>query len=182
MSPAKDSTGPGPEIQEIKRRVWKTQEHRRLERHQFDETSLRQPSRENGFWRLPSVQKPSFKSEKAAGEQLPGSGPEKPITIDDSEPSPPVTASVPLESSRSLMPPPPPPTSRNQTVYLRCSLRLDIAHGGSSAEIRDKLDRLVKIMGDYGRYRLDNDQSADMRSSVLHICRDINCEFLHRNI
>lgn len=178
----RDSERPESETQESTRRVWKTQKHRKLERYHFDKIPIWRPSRENGSKLLPSVLRPTPRLERAANEQTPGSSPEIPITIDDYRPSPPAAASVSLESSRSLMPPPPPPASRIQRVYLRCSLRLDMVHDGPSVEIREKLDRLLQNMGDYGRLLLDVDQSVHMRDSVLHICRDINCEFLHHNI
>ena len=181
-STIRDSPRPEPEVQERTRRVWKTREHCKFERQGFEEISKWRLSRDNGFRSLPSVRTLNPRLERAASEQVLGSGPDKPITIDDSEPSISVDASISPDSSQSLMPPPSLPASRTQRVYLLCSLRLDVVHDGPSGEIRDKLDQLLQIMGDYGRCRLDVDQSVHMRNSVLHICRETNCEFLHRNI
>ena len=125
--------------------------------------------------------KRTLKNKRAGTAQQLGTGPQQPITIDDSDGSSSANPSAFLRPPNSMGPPP----SLNTNIkkaYLRCSLRLDMVHEGPNKEIRDMLDELLHAMGNYGRRLLDTSPSVYLRNSVLHICRDVNCEFLHQKL
>lgn len=64
-----------------------------------------------------------------------------------------------------------------KTVFLRCSLRLDMKYDGPDADLKEILNQTLDAMGRYGRDILDRHPLT--RGSTLHVCKDVNCELLH---
>lgn len=61
-----------------------------------------------------------------------------------------------------------------QTVFLRCSLRLDAVYDGPLAVLEEVLSLTLEQMGQFGRACLDN--SPATQGCTFHVCRDVNCE------